>query len=44
MFPSAALRLSAAPSIARLPRLHFINDFAAMLGVTPGEYAARHGS
>ena len=23
---------------------HFINDFRAMLGVTPGEYAVRHGS
>ena len=22
---------------------HFINDFRAMLGCTPGEYAARHG-
>jgi AraC-like DNA-binding protein len=23
---------------------HFINDFRAMLGTTPGEYAAAHGS
>ena len=23
---------------------HFINDFRVMLGTTPGEYAATHGS
>jgi AraC-like DNA-binding protein len=49
----AALAIESAPDVdfadlaARLgwyDQPHFINDFRAMLGCTPGEYAARHGS
>ncbi|BCI54535.1 transcriptional regulator [Mycolicibacterium litorale] len=49
----AALAIESAPDVdfadlaARLgwyDQAHFINDFGAMLGCTPGEYAARHGA
>ncbi len=49
----AALEIESDPSVdfadlaVRLgwyDQAHFINDFRAMLGCTPGEYAARHGA
>lgn len=49
----AALEIESAPDVdfadlaARLgwyDQAHFINDFRAMLGCTPGEYASRHGA
>ncbi|MFS0899345.1 DUF6597 domain-containing transcriptional factor [Mycolicibacterium litorale] len=49
----AALAIGSAPDVdfadlaARLgwyDQAHFINDFGAMLGCRPGEYAARHGA
>jgi len=36
-FPDLAVRLG------WYDQVHFINDFRAMLGVTPGEYADAHG-